>query len=122
MSVCNVRLLPRGREVMLLGLGYQDEPVLKARLSARPEHPRAMITLLEGLALWAGHRLPVVVGVAASSTGSIEALLPDGPAWCSPLVELVPVDWPRQRRRVPRLDGLGDFRELRQLRLPGLAG
>lgn len=121
MSVCHVRLLPRGPEVMLLGLGYQAEPVLKARLSVRPEHPRAMITLLEGLALWAGQRLPVVVGVAASSDGSIEALLPEGPAWCSPLVELVPVDWPRRRLRTPRLDGLGDFRDLRQLGLPGFA-
>ena len=122
MSVCHVRLLPRGHQVLLLGLGYQDEPVLKARLSVRPEHPRAMITLLEGLALWAGHRLPVAVGVSANSTGSIEALLPEGPAWCSPLVELVPMDWPHRRRRTPRLDGLGDFRDLRQLRLPGLVG
>lgn len=118
MSLSHVRLLPKGREVMLLGLDHGDEPVLKARLSSHPEHPRAMITLLEGLALWAGHRLPVAVAVGARSTGLIEALLPEGPAWCSPLVELVPVDWPR-RGRVRRLDGLGDFRELHQLHLPG---
>jgi hypothetical protein len=107
---------------MLLGLGFRDEPVLKARLSSSPDHPRAMITLLEGLALWAGQRLPVVVGVSAYSAGSIDALLPQGPAWCSPLVELVAVDWPPRRARMRRLDGLGDFRDLRQLRLPGIAG
>lgn len=122
MSLCHVRLLPRGSSVLVLGLGYQEEPVLKARLPLYPEHPRAAITLLEGLALWAGRRLPVAVGVSASSAGSIEALLPQGPAWCSPLVELVWVDWPRRRSRTPRLDGLGDFRDLRQLRLPGVVG
>lgn len=102
---------------MLLGLGWDEEPVLKARLPALPEHPRAAITVLEGLALWAGARLPVAVGVAARSAGSIEAILPQGVAWCSPLVDLHPVDLSRARRR--RLDGLGDFRELHQLRLPG---
>jgi hypothetical protein len=117
MSLLQVRLLPKGREVLILGLGWDEETVLKARLPALPEHPRAAITVLEGLALWAGARLPVAVGVAARSSGSIEALLPQGAAWCSPLVELHPVDLPRAPRR--RLDGVGDFRELRQLRLPG---
>jgi len=116
MSLLQVRLLPRGREVLMLGLGWDGEVVLKARLPSTPEHPRAVITVLEGLALWAGARLPVALGVTARSSGSIEALLPQGPAWCSPLVDLHPVDLPRARRR--RLDGLGDFRALRQLQLP----
>jgi hypothetical protein len=118
MSLVQVRLLPKGREVLILGLGWNEEPLLKARLSSTPEHPRAVITVLEGLALWAGARLPVALGVAGRSGGLIEALLPQGTAWCSPLVDLHPVDLPRARRR--RLDGVGDFRELRQLRLPGI--
>jgi hypothetical protein len=118
MSLVQVRLLPRGQEVLVLGLGWNEEPVLKARLPSTPEHPRAVITVLEGLALWAGARLPVALGVAGRSAGLIDALLPQGAAWCSPLVELHPVEFPRARRR--RLDGLGDFSELRQLRLPGI--
>lgn len=120
MSICHARLLPNSREVRLLVLDPFNEPVLKARLPTHPSHPRAAITLLEGLALWAGHRLSVAVGVTANSTGLIEELLPQGPAWCSPLVELVPVDGPSRRRRVRRLDGLGDFGAVYQLHLPGL--
>ena len=118
MSLLQVRILPRGREVLILGLGWDEEPLLKARLPSLPEHPRALITVLEGLALWAGTRLPVAVGVAARSTGLIEQLLPQGAAWCSPLVDLHPVDVPRRRRR--RLEGVGDFRAVHQLRLPGM--
>ncbi len=117
MSLLQVRLLPRGREVLILGLGPEEDVLLKARLSARPDHPRAAITLLEGLALWSGAPLPVVVGVGGRSAGSIEALLPAGQAWRSPLVALHPVQWPRGRGR--RLDGVGDFRSVFQLRLPG---
>lgn len=117
MSLLQVRLLPRGREVLMLGLGWDEEMVLKARLPSTPGHPRAVITVLEGLALWAGAPLPVALGVGGRSAGLIEALLPQGAAWCSPLVDIHPVDLPRARRR--RLDGVGDFRELCQLRLPG---
>lgn len=120
MSICHARLMPNSREVRLLVLNAYNEPLLKARLPSNPAHPRAVITLLEGLALWAGHRLPVAIGVSANSSGLIEDLLPQGPVWCSPLVELVPVDWPRRPRRVRRLDGLGDFGDVHQLRLPGL--
>ena len=121
MSICHARLLPNSREVQLLVLDPYNEPLLKDRLPSNPAHPRAAITLLEGLALWAGHRLSVAVAVTANSTGLIEELLPQGPAWCSPLVELMPVDGPSRRRRVRRLDGLGDFQAVYQLRLPGLS-
>lgn len=120
MPICHARLLPNSREVRLLLLDSFNEPLLKARLPTNPAHPRAAITLLEGLALWTGHRLSVAVAVTANSTGLIEELLPQGPAWCSPLVELVPVEGFPRRRRVRRLDGLGDFHAVHQLRLPGL--
>jgi len=122
MSLREIRLLPRGSEVLMLGVGMLEETVLKARMPSSPGHPRAVIDVLEGLALWSGRRLPVVVGVTASSSRCIEDLLPAGPAWCSPLVELVPVDHPMRRRRPPRLDGVGDFRELLRLRVPGGVG
>jgi hypothetical protein len=37
--------------------------VLRACLSRRPGHPRALLTMLEGLALWNGAPLSVVIGV-----------------------------------------------------------
>lgn len=117
MCLREVRLLPRGSQVLMMGLGPNEEVLLKARLSAMPAHPRAVISVLEGLALWGGRSLPVALGVTRYSSGSIEALLPQGSAWCSPLVDLLPVDFPRARRR--RLDGVGDFRAMHQLRLPG---
>jgi len=116
MSLFAVRLVPRRGLLLIVGTGFDDEVLLKARLPANPSHPRALITVLEGLALWSGRRLPVAVGVDANSASSIAALLPDGPAWSSPLVDLHLVE-PRRRRRT-RLDGVGDLREAYQLRLP----
>jgi hypothetical protein len=117
MSLTALRVIPRRGMVMIVGTAFDDEVVLKARLSMFPSHPRALITFFEGLALWSGRTLPVAVGVNARSVSSIEGLLPDGPAWSSPLVDLHLVDHPR-RRRLTRLDGVGDLREAMQLRLP----
>lgn len=117
MSLTALRLVPRQGLLLMVGTGFDEEVLLKARLSAHPAHPRALITVLEGLALWSGHSLPVAVGVNARSAYYIEDLLPDGPAWTSPMVDLHLVDHPRPKRRT-RLDGVGDLREAMQLRLP----
>jgi hypothetical protein len=120
MSIREVRLLPRCNEVLVMAVGMAGETRLKARLPMAAVHPRAAIGVLEGLALWCGRRLPVAVGVTASSRCFVEDLLPAGPAWCSPLVELFPVDLPRRRARGTRLDGVGDFRAMRSLALAGI--
>lgn len=112
-----LRMVPSRGLVLIVGTAWDGEIVLKARLNTSPSHPRAAITFLEGLALWSGRRLPVAVGVNARSTASVADLLPDGPAWASPLVDLHLVDHPRPRRKT-RLDGVGDLREALQLRLP----
>ncbi len=112
-----IRMVPRRGLLLLTGMGFDGECLLKARLSLHPAHPRALITVLEGLALWSGRKLPAAVGVSASSSPSIAALLPDGPAWTSPLVDLYLVDHPRRRHKT-RIDGVGDLREALQLRLP----
>lgn len=117
MSLTEIRMTPQRGLLLMVGLGFDQEVLLKARLSTHPSHPRAVITLLEGLALWSGHRLPVALGVDRHSASSIAALLPEGPAWTSPLVDLHLVDHPRRRTRT-RLDGVGDLREALQLRLP----
>lgn len=118
MSLTELRLVPRGPELLILGLDWEHRPLLKARLPLEAGHPRAAITLLEGLALWSGRRLPVALAAAGPSTAWITALLPEGAAWCSPLVEIHAIA-PR-RPRGPRLRGVADFHEAYQLRLPGV--
>jgi hypothetical protein len=113
-----IRMLPRRGRLLMVGVGFEGEILLKARLSVAPSHPRALATVLDGLALWCGRKLPVVLGVSANSRHSIEDLLPDGPAWTSPLFDIHLVDHPR--RRATRLEGVGDLREALQLRLPGV--
>jgi hypothetical protein len=112
--LCSMRLVPKRNQLWMLGMDQNEEAVLKARLPLDPLHPRALITVLEGLALWSGHRLPVALGVSASSVSSIAALLPDGPAWMSPLVDIQVLDHPtRSAKR--RLRGVGDFRDVLRL-------
>ncbi|MFQ5668511.1 MAG: hypothetical protein ACE5I7_19070 [Candidatus Binatia bacterium] len=40
-------------------------PLLKARLPEAPQHPRALETLAEGVALWVGRPIYAALGVAA---------------------------------------------------------
>jgi len=96
-------------------------PILKARLPADPQHPRALACLAEGLALWYGQPLHVVVGVAAQDAMCV------GPRWDAsveawpgtPLLTLqLIVGRPRPPRRgTDGLTGLGDFADVRQLPL-----
>jgi hypothetical protein len=115
MSVFEIRMVPKSGLLLMVGTGWDGETLLKARLSARPAHPRALLTVLEGLALWTGRRLPAALAVDGSSACSTEDLLPDGLCWDSPLVEIHLVD---KKRRRSRLDGVGDLRQALQLRLP----
>lgn len=87
--------------------------LLKARLGTLPNHPRALLTLLEGLALWRGKPLDVAVSVSASSKEwPTSALFGD---------ELFPAESQLVRfhivhpvRRAHRLRGVADFRSLRR--------
>ena len=56
------------RTSALLLVTSESGDLLKARLPLPPKHPRALLTLLEGLALWDGAGLRVVVSVSGSST------------------------------------------------------
>ncbi len=95
-------------------------PLLKARLPDGPQHPRALETLAEGVALWCGRPLYVALGVAA------EDALCVSPRWHAtvdgltrtPLVVIEPVIGPpRPPRGGDGLTGLGDFSDIRGLRL-----
>jgi hypothetical protein len=110
------RLQTTNSEVRLLITSPERGDVLKARLPL-PAHPRALLTLLEGVALWSGRKLCVAI-VAE----------PHCPSWRGSGLfgdEL----WPAEsqlvqyevagRVRPKRLRGLGDFRAVRRTRRGG---
>jgi hypothetical protein len=92
--------------------------VLKAHLEPSPQHPRALLTMLEGLALWNGRPLVTVISAARSfdglSTGTLfgDELRPGE----SQLVQFESAA--RGCRR--QLRGLGDFRAFRAAEPMGL--
>jgi len=116
-----VRPGPQDTRILIL---ETHQTVLKARLPDAPQHPRALETLAEGVALWCGRPLYVALGVAA------EDALCVSPLWHAtvdvltrtPLVTIEPViDIPRPPWRVADRGRLGDFRDIRQLRGRGRA-
>jgi len=95
-------------------------PILKARLPAAPQHPRALETLAEGVALWYGRPLYAALGVADEDALCVT------PHWHATVdgltrSPLVTIDLVRGRPRPPRgadgLGGLGAFADVHQLRL-----
>jgi hypothetical protein len=91
---------------------------LKARLPATVQHPRALPTLLEALALWEGTTVRAAIVADGEDASSATRLKLD---WLvegsgDPHYRLEFVDGRRPRHRDP-LDGLGRFHDLRQLLL-----
>lgn len=107
-----------GSELKLLVTSGTGEDLIKARLPRRPPHPRALVTMLEGVALWSGEPLGVVI----SATDPLDSEF-GSDAWHDAVwpVEsaLVRLDYEAgYSRRSQRIQGVGDFREVRrQLRL-----
>jgi hypothetical protein len=103
------------RDVKVLVIDPQLGDLLKARLPPRAQHPRALLTLLEGIALWRGQPLRVVVSAASAGDGR--------PCWFDSGLfgdELWPAESQLVRYEVGSRDsrrrllvGLGDFRPLR---------
>ena len=84
-----------------------------------PPHPRALLTLLEGAALWSGHPLSVALSAADASTCWLGSGLFGDELWPgeSPLVRFT-VAVPACRKR---LSGLGDFKESNNAKMrPGV--
>ena len=106
---------PTPRSVRLLVMDPEGNEVLKALLPGFPQHPRALLTLLEALALWVG--VPLTAAIFAGRAVDLqraEALFGNG---------LLPMDSALVRfellgpaRRRHTLAGVGDFRALRALR------
>jgi hypothetical protein len=99
------------REVMLLVTSPERGDVVKARLPMEPRHPRALLTMLEGIALFGGSPISVAISADPSSIPWLGSGLFGDEMWPaeSPLVRFSVVD----RGRPRRLHGLGDFRTLR---------
>jgi len=102
-------------EARLLVTDPETGDVLRARLPMPPRHPRALLTLLEGLALFAGERLSVVISAATSSVPWLGSGLFGDELWppSSALVTFV-VEHLGRRRRLARL---GDLRTVRRGKL-----
>ncbi len=116
MTTWQVLLEPLPQGVKLL-VTHEGDERLKALLPSSPEHPRALLTMLEGVALWAGETLCVAISADVPSSHSL-GLGPftDAPErWPeeSALISYVFVSTHRRRR----LNGLGDFSKLRRLGL-----
>jgi len=103
---------PSARVVRILATDPCDNEILKAALPPRPAHPRALITLLEGLALWTGQPLPAVICVGRQLTMQFdEALFGDPLLSLDSALVRFDLAGPVGRRRT--LAGLGDFRQIR---------
>lgn len=86
--------------------------LVKARLDLPPRHPRALLTLLEGLSLWNGEPLHVALAVDKTCPAGLEpTLLGDG-LWPAESA-LVRFEFVRHVR--PRRLDAREFRSLRRI-------
>jgi len=116
-------VMPGPEVTRVLVMDGPGQTLLKARLPHGPQHPRAIQTLCEAVALWCGR--PVHAALAVVGPGAWCATTP----WLesfdaitrSPLFEIELVERARPPKEPDRLDDLGDFRDLRQLVLAEVA-
>ncbi len=102
------------RDVRLLVRNPQGDDLIKARLPLRPAHPRALVTMLEGVALFGGTPLRAVISAGGCRDGELEF-----EQWCddlwpaeSPLVHFEFALPARSASR--RTRGVADGRDVRQ--------
>lgn len=102
-------------------LTYGPHELLKGILPepSRVRHERAATTLIEALALWLDTTLPVALCVGAREACSCLGLTDDLGVGIHSVFCRVEVHERKgaRRRRGIRIPGVGDFRDLRQLRL-----
>ena len=92
-----------------------SETILKARLSAKPSHPRALSWMLEALALWQGGPAHgVFVANDKRSSCGMHFYADWFPAFESALYTIDVEPSPTRRVHRDRIQGLGSFADLRQ--------
>ena len=114
-----VAIHPRAGRTRVLATQGVKRTLLKAHLATSPAHPRALPTLLEALALWQGEPVRAVLVADGEATSSATSLFRDCFALAdgAPLYRLDVAEHRPVRPREPAIDGMGDFRDLRQLLL-----
>lgn len=90
------------------------DDVMKARLPTVPNHPRALMQLCEGLALWHGTPLCVAVSADDDCQDCFDRIF-YGDELVEPASALVVLEHRRCVDRRKRIRGVGDFRQLRLL-------
>ena len=123
MERISVTMQPLACETRLLVMAGRHELMRAVLGPATAGHPRAAATRLEGLSLWHQQALSVVVRVgdegtsaATRATGVLDDLL-FGQRSVHYDVE---VAFPGRPRRGRRIQGFGDFADLRQLCIEGV--
>jgi hypothetical protein len=119
MESLQVVLAPSPRWTRVL-VSHGPDELLRAVLPppSQVRHERAAATLLEGLSLWLDTRLPVVLCVDARDAGFCLGLTDEmGLGQRSVYYQVDVRERGRKRRRGTRIRGVGDFGDLRQLRL-----
>jgi hypothetical protein len=114
-----VVIVPSATRTRVLVTEGPDE-LLRAVLppSSQLQYERATITFLESLALWLNTKLHVVLSVDAKAAGCCLGLTDEMGVGVQSLFFDVEVRDRRARRRPGRrIRGVGDFTDLRQLRL-----
>jgi hypothetical protein len=101
------------RDVKVLVQDPQKGDLLKARLPLSAQHPRALLTLLEGIALWRGQPLRTVVVSAGEGCLSWSGSGLFGDELWPGDSQLVRYEIGGRDSRRRLLVGLGDFRPLR---------
>jgi hypothetical protein len=93
------------QSITVVVLAPDRAEVLTAVFTSAPHHPRALLTLLEGVALWSGPPLCAAISVVQSVCPSLSwGGVDDLAQWPteSALVSGAVVDPPRPRRRLGR--------------------
>jgi hypothetical protein len=116
MHPITVTVAAQPTHVRLLTMGPQGEMMRAILGPISNMHPRAAITLLEGLALWHQQQLSVVVAVDGQDDGSAMGLF-DALGLGERTLHFEVGVAVAGARRPRRLHGLGSFRDLRQLSL-----
>lgn len=120
MERLTVTMQPLPRETRLLVMAGRDE-VMRAILGpTTASHPRAAATLLEGLALWHQQALSVVLCADAPASSSSTRMFDDLGFGVKTVHYDVEVAFPAHPRRGRRIQGFGNFGDLRQLCLEGV--
>jgi hypothetical protein len=101
-------------------VSHGPDEILRAILPSPAEvrHSRAASTFLEALSLWLDRTLPVVLSVDARDSGFCLGLTDEmGVGMRSVYYRVEVSERGPHRRRGTRIQGVGDFSDLRQLRL-----